>query len=126
MRFSDFYEAFNFLRNHKLCECEIDQGNRRKSVVNYFDRCLSISVVKINPKTDEIDANMSNNTKTEVWLEFGRAFIDYNTTDSVMFEHDYRLDCEGDTFEEAIIKLANLVDQFYYDNGEDILKITEV
>ena len=126
MRFSDFYEAFNFLRNHKLCECEIDQGNRRKSVVNYFDRCLSISVVKINPETDEIDANMSNNTKTEVWLEFGRAFIDYNTTDSVMFEHDYRLDCEGDTFEEAIIKLANLVDQFYYDNGEDILKITEV
>ena len=126
MRFSDFYEAFNFLRNHKLCECEIDQGNRRKSVVNYFDRCLSISVVKINPETDEIDANMSNNTKTEVWLEFGRAFIDYNTTDSVMFEHDYRLDCGGDTFEEAIIKLANLVDQFYYDNGEDILKITEV
>ena len=126
MRFSDFYEAFNFLRNHKLCECEIDQGNRRKSVVNYFDRCLSISVVKINPETDEIDANMSNNTKTEVWLEFGRAFIDYNTTDSVMFEHDYRLDCEGDTFEEAIIKLANLVDQFYYDNGEDILKITEI
>ena len=126
MRFSDFYEAFNFLRNHKLCECEIDQGNRRKSVVNYFDRCLSISVVKINPETDEIDTNMSNNTKTEVWLEFGRAFIDYNTTDSVMFEHDYRLDCGGDTFEEAIIKLANLVDQFYYDNGEDILKITEV
>ena len=126
MRFSDFYEAFNFLRNHKLCECEIDQGNRRKSVVNYFDRCLSISVVKINPETGEIDANMSNNTKTEVWLEFGRAFIDYNITDDVMFEHDYRLDCEGDTFEEAIIKLANLVDQFYYDNGEDILKITEV
>ena len=126
MRFSDFYEAFNFLRNHKLCECEIDQGNRRKSVVNYFDRCLSISVVKINPETDEIDANMSNNTKTEVWLEFGRAFIDHSITDDVMFEHDYRLDCEGDTFEEAIIKLANLVDQFYYDNGEDILKITEV
>ena len=126
MRFSDFYKAFNFLRNHKLCECEIDQGNRHKSVVNYFDRCLSISVVKINPETDEIDANMSNNTKTEVWLEFGRAFIDYNITNDVMFEHDYRLDCEGDTFEEAIIKLANLVDQFYYDNGEDILKITEV
>ena len=126
MRFSDFYEAFNFLRNHKLCECEIDQGNRRKSVVNYFDRCLSISVVKINPETGEIDANMSNNTKTEVWLEFGRAFIDYSITDDVMFEHDYRLDCGGDTFEEAIIKLANLVDQFYYDNGEDILKITEV
>ena len=126
MRFSDFYEAFNFLRNHKLCECEIDQGNRHKSVVNYFDRCLSISVVKINPETDEIDTNMSNNTKTEVWLEFGRAFIDYSITDDVMFEHDYRLDCEGDTFEEAIIKLANLVDQFYYDNGEDIFKTTEV
>ena len=126
MRFSDFYKAFNFLRNHKLCECEIDQGNRRKSVVNYFDRCLSISVVKINPETDEIDANMSNNTKTEVWLEFGRAFIDYSITDDVMFEHDYRLDCGGDTFEEAIIKLANLVDQFYYDNGEDIFKITEL
>ena len=126
MRFSDFYEAFNFLRNHELCECEIDQGNRRKSIVNYFDRCLNISVVKINPETGEIDANMSNNTKTEVWLEFGRAFIDYNITDDVMFEHDYRLDCGGDTFEEAIIKLANLVDQFYYDNGEDIFKITEL
>lgn len=129
MRFDDFYEAFNFLRNHRMCECEINlggNGRKRKCMINYFDKCLDISVVKVNPKTNEIDTKMDNNTKTEVWLEFGRAFIDYSITDNVMFEHDYRLDCGADTFEKAIVKLANLVNEFYFDNGEEKHKITEL
>ena len=34
-------------------------------------------------------------------------------------EHDTRLDCGADTFEEAIIQLANLVDKYYLDNGKE-------
>lgn len=119
MRFNDFCEAFNFLKSHKLCECEISINNKSKYLVNYFNECLDIEVVKVNPKINEIDTKMENNTKTEVWLEFGRAFINYSISDQVMFNHDYRLDCGGDTFEEAIIELANLVDKYYYDNGEE-------
>lgn len=128
MRFDDFYQAYNFLKNHKMCECEIEVSKSKKSkyLINRFDRCLDISVVKVNPETEEIDKDMKSNTKTEVWLEFGRAFIDNEISDNVMFEHDYRLDCGADTFEEAIIKLANLVDEFYLDNGEEKHKITEI
>ena len=128
MRFDDFYQAYNFLKNHKMCECEMEINKSKKSkyLINNFDRCLDISVVKVNPETEEIDKDMKSNTKTEVWLEFGRAFIDNEISDNVMFEHDYRLDCGADTFEEAIIKLANLVDEFYLDNGEEKHKITEI
>ena len=38
-----------------------------------------------------------------------------------MPEHDINLDCGADTYEEAIIKLANLVDLYYDDNGEKIV-----
>ena len=38
-----------------------------------------------------------------------------------MPEHDTNLDCGADTYEEAIIQLANLVDLYYDDNGEKIV-----
>lgn len=56
-------------------------------------------VVKVNPKTNEISDDVELNSKTRIWLECG---ITPN-------EHDIRLDCGGDTFEEAIIQLADLV-----------------
>lgn len=127
MRFNDFYEAYNYLKNHKMCECPIynDNGRKTKYTNNYFDKCLDVDVVKVNPITNEIDNIKANNTKTQVWLEFGRAFIDLDITNEAMIEHDLRLDSYGDTFEEAIIMLANLVNEYYYDNGEERHKITD-
>ena len=71
--------------------------------------CLDISVVKINPESNEIEITEGKkhlNTKTQIWLEYGEVYKDENTN-RIGFCHDTELDCGGDTFEEAIIKLAN-------------------
>ena len=101
-QFNDFYEAYNFLSTHPM----IYQDND-----NYFNRCLDIEVVKVDPTNDEINLeDTSKNTKTRVWLEFGPV-VTHNFNNFItkyLPSHDIDLDCGGDTFEEAIIKLANL------------------
>lgn len=98
---NEFFEAWNYLSNHEIFD-------------GHFNECLDIEVVKINPKTMEIDDNIENNTKVEIWLECG-PYLEETLT------HDIDLDCGGFSFEEAIIKLSELVKQFY-DNGDNIKK----
>lgn len=94
--FKDFFEAFHYLKNH--------------SMFHYcFESCLDIEVVKVNPKTKEVDDNPELNTETNVWLECG----EYSKYIGI---HDTDLDCGGSTFEEAICKLAELVHEKYGDN----------
>lgn len=108
-RFDEFYSAYIFLEEHNLTKNYVGvDGVVRKLDRNRFKDCLDIFVAKVNPKTCELDKDSTLNTKTEIWLEFG-AWSDENKSPY----HDYDLDCGGDTFEEAIIKLANLVDEFY-------------
>jgi hypothetical protein len=97
-KISDFYEAYNFLRHHPMCVLK---------KINYFNRCLDIDVVKVCPETNAIEDDPALNTKTQIWLEFGG--MDEDEYFGVIPCHDIDLDCGGDTFEEAIIKLANLV-----------------
>lgn len=104
-KFTDFFDAYHFLRDHEMV---------KHNKVSQFERCLDISVVKINPETDMIDEYDENNTKTQVWLEFGP----YNSEENCVV-HDYNLDCCADTVEEGIIKLADLVKLHYRDNGEE-------
>ena len=73
-----------------------------------FDRCLYVFVAKVNPKTRKVDDNEVKNTEMEVWLEFGFPEYDRNVKQMVT-THDIRFDCGAPTFEEAIVKLANLV-----------------
>ena len=61
-------------------------------------------IIKINPKTDCIDVDTYKNTKVQIWLECGP----YKDERPV---HDIDLDCGGDSFEEAIINLAKLVQE---------------
>ena len=110
-KFNDFYEAYNFLSTHPM----IYHDN-----VSYFNRCLDIEVVKVDPADNEINfEDESKNTKTTVWLEFGP--VVENTYNNFLTRyipsHDIDLDCGGDTFEEAITELANLVYNKY--NQED-------
>lgn len=93
----EFYDAWEFLLEHKMFQCR-------------FRDLLYIIVVKVNPVTSEVDDDQTKNTKTQVWLEVGPWSEQYHT-------HDWDLDCGGDTFEEAIIKLADLVKQYYNDDG---------
>ena len=93
--FKDFYDAWHFLDEHPMCQDE--NGDSR-----FLDECLDVEVAKVNPTTCEIDDNKALNTKVEVWLEMGAYNKEYR-------EHDIDLDCGGNTYEEAIINMANNV-----------------
>ena len=100
----DFYEAWWFLVEHPEFKIDDYEGN--------FEDCLCIEVQKVNPATETIDDNEKLNTKVEIWLECGGYIFD-DHLGRVIPCHDTRLDCGGDTFEEAIINLAKKVKQFY-------------
>lgn len=111
-RFNEFCEAHDFLKEHKMVKAyvKLDESSREYEVNNFY-KCFDFNVVKVNPETGELEIEEDKlhlNTKTEVWLEFGGWCEEENCR-----YHDYDLDCGGDTFEEAIIKLANLVDKYY-------------
>lgn len=90
----DFYDAFWYLAEHK-------KGK--------FLEALDIEVVKVNPVTKRIENDPDKNTLVQVWLESGP---EYRT-------HDYMLDCGGNTFEEAIIRLAENVRCYYDEQDRD-------
>lgn len=110
-RFSDFYEAWQFLEHHPMLDYE---GS------SMLYQCLEIEVVKVDPQTKKIEDHEKRNTETRVWLECGpyegpeelteveRKLSPYGTPTS-----DLDLACGGATFEEAIITLANLVIKKY-------------
>lgn len=95
---NEFYKAWQYLSGHKIFEDDYK--------INHFLNCLDIEVIKINPKTDCIDVDTYKNTKVQIWLECGP----YKDERPV---HDIDLDCGGDSFEEAIINLAKLVQEKY-------------
>jgi hypothetical protein len=108
-KIKDFYEAWWYLYGHSAFtyihpEYKVEWGS--------FQECLDIDVQKVNPKTNRIENDEDLNTKTVVWLECGEYIYDEHIKDFTPC-HDIRLDCGGDTFEEAIIKLANLVKKHY-------------
>ena len=63
----------------------------------------------------KIEDNKVLNTKVQVWLECG-PFVDGAIT------HDIDLDCGDDTFEIAIVELAELVRKHYSDNKEHAME----
>ena len=101
-KFNDFHEAFNFLEKHPIFNID---------GYTFFNKALEIEVVKVNPETEEIDCDKKLNTLTQVWLETGP--VDTYEDSLVSYSHDYDLDCGANTFEEAIIELANLVCKKY-------------
>ena len=76
---------------------------------NDFINALSIEVVKVNPITKSIVMFKPLNTKTRIWLECGKVFYDPEHSKHWLFSHDWNWDCGADSFEEAIIILANMV-----------------
>ena len=72
--------------------------------------CLQVNIAKINPKTGKIDKNEDFNTQIEIWLEGGP----WDNGEG-QYLHDIDLGCGAETYEEAIIKFANLIKQKYGD-----------
>lgn len=94
----DFYDSFHFLLKHPIFN-------------NRFMEGLDLFVVKVNPETLYIEDDKSKNTKARIWLEAGPYL--YDEPHGCKWSHDHDIDCGGYTFEEAIIKLAELVEKKY-------------
>lgn len=99
-RYKDFYKAWWYLEEHKYF--------KDKNGLSRFQQALDIEVVKVNPKTKEVDDNKKLNTEIDIWLECGRLCEDDETFGTI-FEHNLDMDCGAKTFEKAIMKLANIV-----------------
>ncbi|MCI0560890.1 MAG: hypothetical protein MN733_20590 [Nitrososphaera sp.] len=116
----DFYTAYWWFYSHPAFSCKGqcagDEG---------FFIALEFCVQKVDPVTRRIEDDQSRNTHPEIWLEAGpwltakEAGMDdlCKDEDSIYGfpSHDYNLDCGGDTFEEALIKMAGLVKENYGD-----------
>lgn len=126
--FTDFHGVYHWLRRHPAF---FYNGKRGVEAIAPSDRygfweSLEVDVVKVDPTTERIEDDEKRNTATRIWLECGpwgdpkeHAWDTYS--DKGIPSHDIDLDCGGKTFEEAIIKLARLVNKKYgdHDNNED-------
>lgn len=110
MKNNKFYDSWKWLDHHIYFSAWTDYFN-----TSYFEVSLNIDVVKVNPETNEIDDDSKKNTKVQVWLECGDPILDENNRWQGDCSHDPKLDVGGDTFEEAIIKLSELVKKEYGD-----------
>ena len=96
-----------------------------------LQECWCVDVVYVDPETETIEDDESRNTAFRVWLEAGPwhdwstedefsepdgGWTDYNRWGS---SHDHQLDCGAPTMEEALLKLASLVEVFYNEDGTD-------
>lgn len=113
-KFKDFYEAWWFLIGHPAFKYTHPHYPGLENSWGSFQECLDIDVQLVNPRTKRIEDDATQNTKIEIWLECGEYQYDKSRKEYLPC-HDIRLDCGGDTFEEAIIKLANLVKKHYGD-----------
>jgi len=100
---NDFYEAWQYLLKHSYYDHQI-YGN----TMSAFPASLYIEVVKVNPDNLTIEDDDSKNTLVQVWLESGCWLY---AEDSRTYEicHDPGLDIGGNTFEEAIINLSDIL-----------------
>jgi len=125
-KFTDFYQAWWFLEAHPIFQRKMSAGFQTPD----FQGALDIHVARVDPKTHIIDFNDdAKNTLTQVWLECGpwedaEDFLPKGEvgTSGFMgaFTHDINLDCGGDTFEKAIVELANLVVKHYGEGKEPL------
>ena len=103
-----FQRAFTWL------DCHPDFSDRSGGFQSGGVGCLCTDVVKVNPKTNEIDDDESLNTEVQVWLEGGPWELLYET-DYYGWSHDIDLDCGAATYEEAVIEFVALVRDKYGD-----------
>lgn len=115
-----FYDAWWWLFNHPA----FHYRNRMAGEPGFL-QALDIYVARVDPNTRRIEDDKSRNTQPEVWLEIG-PWVEPSAQDFMLGDwdtgvpsHDYNLDCGAQTFEEAILKLADLVKEHYGDYTSD-------
>lgn len=126
-----FFEAWWWLHNHpafyfKGPSIQATPGADKEPG---FFRALDFSVQKVNPTTLRVEDDQTGNTHVRFWLEVGpweaptEEELENDTYWGDDWEgtptHDYELDCGGDTYEEAIIKMAEKVREKYGDYSSE-------
>lgn len=120
--FTDFYDAWYFISTHPANSLDRIRRLPRDSK-SHFRWTFDFTVEKVNPRhvtsygsfIKEYDKDKRHlNTKTEVWLEYGEVRESQETKDGYEYCHDLELNCSGNTFEEAVIRLANLMNENEY------------
>lgn len=105
----NFYESWCYLEDHNLfnlVSAYTENGEEKEFKDTRFGSMLDVQAVKVCPESLHIEQDGSRNTKLQIWLEPGVVAI---VDDEAVSAGDYGLHCGGDTFEEAIIKLAQIV-----------------
>jgi hypothetical protein len=109
--FTDVHAAWRFLEDHPIFE--IDESS-------VFFRCLHIEVIKVNPVTGREEKDETKNTATHVLLECGPYVLPEELTEAErqhfpygVTSTDHKLTCLAPTFEEALVMLANRVQEKY-------------
>lgn len=110
---TDFYTAWHFLCEHPHF---FYGGKLRGKNEPGFEERLSVMVVKLDPELDEITGDPVKDVMTQVWLECG-PYDDPEGWEASLAQwanygvpvHDIDLDVGADTFEIAIVLLAQKV-----------------
>lgn len=114
----DFYRAWHYLNHHPLFWCI---GGRRDKPMPLHERHLmndrgvpeglDIAVMKVDPKTNQVEPDESRNTKTQVWYEL--CFHRWGAQYDDVRVHVWQADGGGDTYEKAIVMAAKQVHKRY-------------
>ena len=90
-----FVDKYYWIMDHPL---------KRVSDIYFGQNEIDIQPQLVNPVTNEVDMDDSLNTKVEFWVEFS-----YFDVECEANAHDIEFDCGGDSYEEAVEALFQLV-----------------
>ena len=103
--FDDVHAAYWFLAEHAV----------RGYLDTSFAAVLEVVAMRVDPITRRVEDDPTRNTHVEIWLESGPGLTEPGSPGGSVPWHDVDLDSSGDTFETALIRLAQRVSAKYGD-----------
>ena len=101
---TNFKSSWDYLCDHKYYH-----HPKHGYCLSAFPASLYIDVVQVNPENLTIEDDERLNTLTQVWIESG-CWVYCEDSGQYEMSHDYELDTGGDSFEEAIVNLAGILE----------------
>ena len=125
-----FYNAWCYLNEHPVYWKLVRYGHGQEDLdalpdnhmrwlehgYGFTDGGIWIAVARVDPATGALSNDPALNTRTEVWLETGEfawSAVKEHHIEPGTHYHNYKLDCGGETYEQAVIALARNVHRFY-------------
>jgi hypothetical protein len=119
--FDDFLCAWTWLNEHPLFYRFHREFHERglNDERGILDGGVEVIPTKVNPVTGRCSEDQTKNTKLEFWAE---VFMCSMVPDETIRLHDYERDTGGDTYQEAIVKVAR---EIYAHHGNDRARLEE-